>query len=96
MSWWRGQGLGGPLHGPDGEVWHFLVWHGAWEGAYVQRIYFWDETKRETGLVELRGDQTLHVSKLRDRERKVARDAGYRQRWLQPLAFPLERYWPET
>lgn len=94
MSWWRNQNLEGPLRGPDDRLWHFLVWHGTANGVYAQRIFFWDDRKTETGFVELSQGQTLHVSKIRDRQRKLARDKAYRETWLQPLEFPIERHWP--
>jgi hypothetical protein len=59
-----------------------------------QLIFFWDESRSETGIIELVGSDTLHVTKIRDRQRKLVRDAGYRAKWLQPLEFPVERYWP--
>jgi hypothetical protein len=94
VSWWRGQNLEGPLHGVDGRSWHFLVWHGSLDNLYSQRIFFWDETKLETGFIELKDGDTLHVTKIRDRQRKIVRDPAYRARWLQPLEFPIERHWP--
>jgi len=94
VSWWRGQNLEGPMHGPDGRSWHFLVWHGSLDNGYSQRIFFWDEGRSETGLVELVDGDTLYITKIRDRQRKIARDAAYRARWLRPLEFPIERHWP--
>jgi len=94
VSWWRGQNLEGPLRGPDGRSWHFLVWHGSLGNIYTQRIFFWDDSQEESGVVELKDHQTLHLSKLRDRQRKLAQDGAYRERWLQPLEFPIERHWP--
>lgn len=95
MSWWRGQNIEGPLHGSDGRSWHFLVWHGQLDDCiYMQRVFFWDEDKRETGVIEFRDPDTLHISKIRDRQRKIVQDSTYRARWLQPLEFPIERHWP--
>jgi hypothetical protein len=36
----------------------------------------------------------LHITKIRDRQCKVAQDETYRARWLQSLEFPIERHWP--
>lgn len=94
MAWWRGQNLDRPIAGPDGTVWHFLVWHGFIGGVSSQRIYFWDEAKAECGLVDLVGDQTLDVHRIRGRLRRLARDSEYRSRFLRPLEFPIERHWP--
>lgn len=94
MTWWRGQHLEGPLRDPDGRSWHFLVWHGSLENGYSQRIFFWDDTRSETGIIALDDGATLHVTRIRDRQRKIARDPAYRAKWLRPLDFPVERYWP--
>jgi hypothetical protein len=94
MSWWRGQNLDRPLTGPDGTTWHFLVWHGRIGGVDTQRIYFWDETRVETGLLDLTDDQTIHIRRLKDRLRRLAADSEYRRRFLRPLEFPIERHWP--
>lgn len=93
MSWWRGQNLEGPLQGPDGRTWRFLVWHGSLDDLHSQRIFFWDGARLETGLMELQGGDTLHITKIRDRQRKIVRDAAYRAKWLRPLEFPVERHW---
>ena len=93
MGWWRNQNLERTLHDPDGISWSFLVWHGTYDGTYTQFIFFWNESKTETGLLKLIGDKTLHVSKLRDRQVKIANDPSYRKKWLYPLEFPIERHW---
>jgi hypothetical protein len=92
MHWWTGQNLDRPIVGPDGTTWHFLVCHGPVDGVHTQRIFFWDEAKRVTGLVELRGTAALHIKRIKDRMRKIARDERYRERFLRPLQFPLQRY----
>jgi hypothetical protein len=94
MTWWRGQNLDRPIVGPDGTVWHFRVWAGHIGGILSQRIYFWDEAKAESGLLDLVGEQTLHVRRLKDRIKRLARDREYRSKFIQPLDFPIERYWP--
>ena len=93
MTWWRGQGLEGPLHGPDNAAWHFLVWHGTIGGEHAQRIIFWNEDRTETGVVKFSAAESLHVSKIRDRLRKIAKDPTYRAKWHKQLEFPVERYW---
>jgi hypothetical protein len=93
MGWWRGQNLDKPIVGQDGIKWHFLVWHDSVEGIRTQRIFFWDESRTQTGLVELRGNKTLHVKRIKDRLAKIAKDRMYRNKHLRPLEFPIERYW---
>lgn len=91
--WWHGQNLDKPIAGPDGTVWHFRVWHDHVDGIYTQRIFFWDDQKTETGLLELRDDQAIHVKRIKDRLAKLAKDCDYRRQFLRPLQFPIERHW---
>lgn len=81
------------LVGLDGTTWLFRVWHGTAEGVYCQRLFFWDEAKSDTGFVELRGSETLHISRIKQRLAKIAKGAEYRARFARPLQFPLERNW---
>ena len=90
--WWNGQNIDKPLPGRNGELWHFRVWHGEEDGVYLQRLYFWNELRSETGLIELRGDQCLHITKVKSRFRKLATDDEFRKQYLCPLKFPLERH----
>lgn len=85
--------LGKPITGPDGKVWHFQVWSGRVDDAWMFRIFFWDDEKSETGLLELSNDEAPHLSKVRLRMTKLAKDREYRKQFLRPLKFPLERYW---
>jgi hypothetical protein len=35
----------------------------------------------------------LHVSRIKQRFAKIAKDAEYRRQFARPLEFPLERHW---
>jgi hypothetical protein len=91
--WWNGQNLDMPITAPDGERWHFRIWHGQEDGVYTQRLFFWNDERTETGLVELRAGETLHTSRIKSRLAKLATDPDYRRQFLRPLRFPLERHW---
>jgi hypothetical protein len=93
MHWCIGQNLDKRIEGPDGTTWFFLVGTDNEEGVYVQRIFFWDEAKAITGIAEWRGDDTLHFRRIKDRMWRIAKDAEYRERFLQPLDFPVQRHW---
>jgi hypothetical protein len=93
VIWWTGQNLDQPIIGPDGTTWHFLVGHEFEGGEYVQRLFFWDAERAVTGLAEWRGSQALHVRRIKDRMRRIAKDAAYRARFVRPLSFPVERHW---
>jgi hypothetical protein len=93
MIWNRGQHLTAPVVDAKGTSWRFLVGCDFNNGIQTQRIFFWDEMKKVTGLLELRGNACLHVRRIRDRIRRLANDPDYRGRFLRPLEFPVERYW---
>ena len=93
MIWWTGQNLDQPIKGPDGTPWFFLVSHGHEDGVHIQRIFFWDDGKVHTGMVEWRGGDTLHIRRIKDRMRRIANDAEYRSQFLRPLEFPIQRHW---
>lgn len=91
--WLKSQNFDKPLRDKNGHLWHFLVWHDFLEGVNTQRIYFWNEDKNETGMVEFSGDQTLNVKQLKKRIEKLARSPEYRQQFHRELSFPIERYY---
>ena len=91
--WWNGQNLNKPVTGKDGKEWHFRVWHDHVDGEYTQRVFFWDGTKRLTGVVELLGDRARHVSRLKGLFRKIASDVEYREKYYCDLEFPVERHY---
>jgi hypothetical protein len=93
MIWWRGQNLTNPVVDAGGTGSHFLVGHDHVDGIHTQRIFFWNTARDVTGLLELRGDTALHVRRVKDRIKRLANYARYRERFLRPLEFPLERYW---
>ena len=63
------------------------------DGVYTQRIFFWDEPRADTGCVEFTRHQVLHVSKIKQRIRKIVTDAAYRERYRRALKFPVERHY---
>ena len=93
MIWCRSQNLTGPIVDAKGTPWSFLVGWDSTDGVETQRIFFWDETKEVTGLLELRGDACLHVRRIRDRTKRLVTDREYRGRFLRRLGFPVERHW---
>ncbi len=91
--WWNSQNLARVTRGRDGRVWHFRVWYDVVDGAFTERIYFWDESLEITGCAEFAADQSLHVAKLKQRMRKIITNPVYRERFLRQLQFPVERYY---
>ena len=91
--WWNGQNLDKPARDKKGRLWHFRVWHDHLDGVYTQRIFFWDDEREEMGCAELGGGETLHVSKIKQRMRKIIADPTYRASLARQLRFPVERYY---
>src|SRR5512137_1304323 len=89
--WWTGQNLDLIRTARSGKRWHFRVWHDQVEGVYIQRIFFWDDARSETGVVEFRGPATIHVTRLRDAIRRLVSHADYRCRHATRLEFPVEK-----
>ena len=93
MIWQRSQNLSARVVDAKGTSWYFLVGWDFADGILTQRIFFWDEAREVTGLLELRGDACLHVRRIRDRIKALANDPEYRGHFLRPLEFPVERHW---
>lgn len=74
-----------------GRLWHFRVWHDHVDGIYIQRIFFWDEVRSETGVIELVGDKTRHVSRLKQLISKVLASPEHRIPYRRNIQFPVER-----
>jgi hypothetical protein len=89
--WWNGQNLDARRTDKTGRVWHFRVWHGDVEGKWIQRIFYWDDAKNETGIVELSADQTLHISRLKQLITKLIASPEFRSRYQRQIEFPVDR-----
>jgi hypothetical protein len=74
MIWNRSQNLTGPIVDAKGTPWSFLYGWDFADGVETQRLFFWDETKEVTGLLELHGDACLRVRRIRDRMKRLAND----------------------
>jgi hypothetical protein len=92
MVWCRGQNLEKRVDS-TGREWQFRVWVDFVNGRPVQRIFFWNKERTDSGILEFKGDQTLHIRRIRDRISKLVKDAEYRGRYRRPLRFPVERHY---
>jgi len=88
--WWTKQNLATEIKDKNGNDWIFRVWHDHVDNIYIQRIFFWNKNKTQSGVIELKNDQTLHVSRLKNIIIKIAKDDNYRNRFLRELKFPIE------
>ena len=91
--WWKTQNLERPRKDPKGNIWHFRVWHDSINDVYIQRIFFWNDEKTETGIMELSADKVLHISKIKQRMVKILADPEYRKQFYKELYFPIEKHY---
>jgi len=89
--WWNYQNIDQARADRSGRKWHFRVWHDWVDGTYIQRVFFWDEDREETGLVEFQGSSTLHVRKIKDVIARLVTKADFRRRHAVRLEFPVEK-----
>jgi hypothetical protein len=89
--WWTNQNLDSVRKDNSGGRWNIRVWHDHVEGIYIQRVFFWNDGKTETGVVELAGGSTLHVSRLKQLIGRLVAQPDYRRRFRTQLEFPVER-----
>ena len=88
--WWKGQNIEKEIKDKSGKDWFFGVWHNHVNGIYHQRIFFWRKDKSQAGMLELIDDQTLLISKLKNRMIKIAKNEEYRNKYIKTLEFPIE------
>jgi hypothetical protein len=91
--WLKGQNFEKPRKDKRGRIWHFRIWHDWIDGTRIQRIFFWDTAKAETGMVEFAGDAVLNVTRLKQQLSRLVADADYRQPFQSPLKIPVERHY---
>lgn len=60
------------------------------------RIFFWDDQKSISGVIEYRGDQAKHVSRLKQVIARLVKDHAFRSRYLIQLRFPVEREYSQA
>jgi hypothetical protein len=93
--WWRSQHLSESRKDSGGRKWNFRVWHDVVDGKAVERVFFWDDLRTETGAIEFVGDQTLHVTRLRQLIEKLVKQPKFRAKHRRGLRFPVERAYRE-
>jgi len=88
--WIKQPGLRETIKDKNGKEWFFAYWQDFISGVMIQRIYFWDKEKNLTGLMELKGNNILHLSRWKARVLKIVNNKDYRDRFLRSLEFPLD------
>lgn len=89
--WWDYQNLNAPRRDKAGVCWNFRVWHDVVDGVHVERIFFWNESRDSTGVVEF--VPGIHVKKLHSVIEKLVADPMMRESHSKVLHFPLERHY---
>jgi len=76
----------------DGKRWHFCVWY-AVPTAKLQRVFFWDDTMENCGVVFSAG--STNFSRLKPVIEKLVADPSLREKHRKQLRFPLERHYSD-
>jgi hypothetical protein len=88
-----------PKRDGKGKRWHFQIWMDSWaeNGKYVcgQRLFFWSDDKSDCGVIIVEPAKAAHVSRLRNRIKKLVSEPEFRRKYRRELRFPLERYYRE-
>jgi hypothetical protein len=72
------------------------VWHAVWTEEKVlmaERLFYWDDTKSECGVVLLPPGSEIHFSRLRQLAAKLVKDSVLRKKHQRDLIFPLSRHY---
>jgi hypothetical protein len=96
--WLDHQNLNKPRTDKSGMKWNFRVWHDVFtlqRVIGVARIFFWDQRKDFTGVVQLGPDANKHVRNLHSLIEKLAADPNLRAKHQRRLRFPLDRNYAE-
>jgi hypothetical protein len=89
--WWDHQNLNATRRDKTGVRWNFRVWHDTVDRLHVERVFFWNDAKEVTGIVELRPG--IHVKKVHDLIEKLVADPALRELHSREIRFPLERHY---
>ncbi|WP_297462678.1 hypothetical protein [Ferrovum sp.] len=81
----------------NGKRWNFSYWH---TFSFVtdnraQRLFFWDDDHKESGVVLLLGDQSQPYASIRNLVDRLVSSPELRKQHSRELRFPLERYYRE-
>ena len=86
-----------PRQGKDGRRWNFAHWYSVWwvadHAKTAQRLFFWDDDKRECGAVLLGPGKVMHYSKIVSLIAKLVADGSLRQKYRRDIKFPLQRHY---
>jgi hypothetical protein len=88
MSYVSGRAGDNWVLGLNGARWFWQIEHDTdSDGVQIQRIFYWNEGKSKTGVMELRGNEVLHRHRAKQRILRIAKESSYRSRFSCPLRF---------
>jgi hypothetical protein len=86
-----------PIQDRKGKRWNFAYWYSGYsveKSRKSQRLFFWDDSKAQCGVIVFLPGYTVPYSRLRDLMKNLAAKATLREKHERPLRFPLEdHYW---
>jgi hypothetical protein len=89
--WWDHQNLDAARRDKAGTRWSFRVWHDVVYGVHTERIFFWNDERDATGVIEFRPG--VHVKRLHQVIEKLVSDPKLRESNARVLKFPIERHY---
>jgi hypothetical protein len=81
-----------------GKRWNFCFWWETWTEekiVHAQRLFFWDDTKTDCGVVLFPPESAIHFARLKPLIEKLVSDPTLRKMNRRELRFPLERYYSD-
>ena len=80
---------------------NFRLWADTWTDAktknvvMAERLFFWNDTKSQCGLVLFPVGSAVHFSRLKQMEERLVSDSALRKHYQRDLRFPLERHYSQ-
>ena len=93
ISWVNNQDSDKPIFSKAGMKWHFKTWMGNTDNIAYERIFYWNEDKSESGLIELKDSDTLHVSSVKQKIIKLINNQELRSKYRCELRFPIHKHY---
>ena len=90
-----------PRKDTHGRRWNFRIWADTWTDAktknvvMAERLFFWNDTKSQCGLVLFPVGSAVHFSRLKQMEERLVSDSALRKHYQRELRFPLERHYSQ-
>lgn len=79
----------------SGKRWNFSYWHTVLSPLKAQRLFFWDDEFKQSGVVLFQGGATRPYGQIRNLVDELVADQELRTKHHRELRFPLKRHYAE-